>query len=106
MTAEAYPLSWPHGWPRFERWKRKRAIERHGGGQILERAFTGFTALSGPDTRDPFAILGLRPGASREDVQAKFRTLAKDRHPDAGGSDEEFQALQRARDEALRRAAA
>ena len=28
-----------------------RAIERHGGARVLERAFTGFTAVPAPDAR-------------------------------------------------------
>lgn len=80
-----------------------RGLERHGGGQMMERAFAGFAALSAPGARDPFAILGLRPGAQRDDIQAKFRDLARKEHPDAGGTTERFQDLQWARDEALRR---
>jgi hypothetical protein len=84
-----------------------RAIERHGGAQILERAFTGFDALPAPDARDPFALLGLRPGATPEVIQAKFRELARSRHPDTpGGSTAAFQDIQWARDEALRRSGA
>lgn len=84
-----------------------RAIERHGGAQILERAFTGFDALPAPDERDPFALLGLKPSASAADVQAKFRELAKWHHPDsATGSHTAFTDIQWARDEALRRLAA
>jgi hypothetical protein len=78
-----------------------RAIERHGGGQVLERAFEGFAALPAPDAFDPWAVLGLRPGATRDDVEAAFRHQAKKHHPDAGGSHDAFQRLERARREAL-----
>jgi hypothetical protein len=77
-----------------------RAIERHGGGQVLERAFTGFDAL--PPPRSCWQILGLAPGASRDAIEAAYRTLAKKHHPDAGGTDNEFVAITAARDEALR----
>lgn len=79
-----------------------RAIERHGGAQILERAFTGFDALAAPTAFDPWAVLGLRRGASNEEIEAKFRELAKRHHPDAGGTHDEFVKIQRARQEALR----
>jgi hypothetical protein len=83
-----------------------RAIERHGGAQILERAFTGFDALPAPGARDPFAILGLKIGASALDVQSAFRSLSKRHHPDvASCSTIAFQDIQWARDEALKRAA-
>lgn len=80
-----------------------RAIERHGGAQILDRAFAGFTALANPDTFDPWAELGLKPGASAEDINGQFRKLSRDRHPDVtGGDPAPFQRLERARREALR----
>ena len=78
-----------------------RAIERHGGAQILDRAFAGFTALANPDSFDPWAVLGLRPGASRDEIDIAFRNQARKHHPDAGGSTEEFQRIERARREAL-----
>lgn len=79
-----------------------RAIERHGGAQILERAFTGFDALAAPTSFDPWAVLGLKRGASSEEIEAKFREMAKRHHPDAGGTHDEFVRIQRARAEALR----
>jgi hypothetical protein len=78
-----------------------RAIERHGGAQILDRAFAGFTALAAPDVFDPWAVLGLKPGSCRGDIEAAFRSQARKHHPDAGGSTEAFQRIERARREAL-----
>lgn len=79
-----------------------RAIERHGGAQILERAFTGFDALPAPEAFDPWKELGLAPGASREAIEAAFRNLSRNHHPDMpGGSTEAFQRIERARREAL-----
>lgn len=76
-----------------------RAIERHGGGQILERAFTGFDAL--PPPRSCWQILGLQPGASRDEINAAFRELAGEHHPDRGGSHDRMAEISRARDEAI-----
>lgn len=79
-----------------------RGLERHGGGTMMERAFEGFAALPSPDSFDPWAELGLRPGASADEVRAQFRKLSPDRHPDiTGGDPEPFQRLERARREAL-----
>lgn len=78
-----------------------RAIERHGGAQVLERAFEGFVALPAPDAFDPWALLGLRPGASKEAIEEAFRIQARKHHPDAGGRTEDFQRIERARREAL-----
>jgi hypothetical protein len=81
-----------------------RAIERHGGAQILERAFTGFDAL--PPPRSCWDVLGLKPGAGRPDIEAAFRTLAKRHHPDAPTGDaEKFKEIVHAKEEALRHAA-
>jgi DnaJ-like protein len=35
---------------------------------------------------DPYAVLGVQPGASREEVQAAYRAAAKRWHPDRAGS--------------------
>ena len=79
-----------------------RGITRWGASDMLERAFTGFDALAAPTAFDPWAVLGLRRGASNEEIEAKFRELAKRHHPDAGGTHDEFVKIQRARQEALR----
>mmetsp|Transcript_26713 Transcript_26713/g.73168 ORF Transcript_26713/g.73168 Transcript_26713/m.73168 type:complete len:174 (-) Transcript_26713:341-862(-) len=42
---------------------------------------------------DPFAIVGVRPDASVEEVQRAFRKRSRELHPDAGGSVEKFQKL-------------
>lgn len=76
-----------------------RAIDRHGGAEILDRAFTGFTAL--PTPRSCWDILGIRPGSSRAAIDHAWRTKARTAHPDAGGSTSAMAELNRARDEAL-----
>lgn len=75
-----------------------RAIERHGGARILERAFTGFTALAAPDApRSWREILGLRPDArDLAAVRAAYRRLASTAHPDKGGTHEAMSDLNRA----------
>lgn len=79
-----------------------RAIERHGGAAILERAFTGFTALPAPGAaRKWFEVLGVTPSASRDEINAAYRKLASANHPDRGGSAEAMAAVNQARDEGL-----
>lgn len=79
-----------------------RAIERHGGAQILDRAFTGFDALPAPGDewkwRDEFR--GLSPDA----IDRRYRELAALHHPDKGGDDATMAAINRARDDTLREA--
>ena len=65
-----------------------RAIDRHGGAEILDRAFTGFTALPSPE--QPFQILGVSADASMEEIKDAHRRLAMKHHPDRGGSNEEM----------------
>lgn len=88
-----------------------RALERHGGGKMMERAFAGFSALPPPAGHTPkrpwWEVLGYsanpedRALLSVDEVKARFHTLAKRRHPDAGGSDAEMAELNAARDEAI-----
>lgn len=80
-----------------------RAIERHGGAQILERAFTGFTALAAP--KSCWEILGLTPGSGTSLIETRFRELARVHHPDVGGDHGRMAEISAARDEAVRQAA-
>ena len=50
---------------------------------------------------DPWAVLGLRPGAPAEDVARAWRVLAARHHPDAGGDPGTFRRLTAARDDLL-----
>lgn len=68
-----------------------RAIERHGGAQILERAFVGFQALPAPGqtSRTWRDVLGFRAdeGITLSGAKAAYRNKAAAAHPDKGGSD-------------------
>lgn len=44
--------------------------------------------------RDPYDILGVARGASFDEVKAAYRRACKSRHPDMGGSHEDFVELQ------------
>lgn len=80
-----------------------RAIERHGGAEILDRAFTGFTALPGPDAAEHWStVLCVARTASRAEIDTAYRTLRSKHHPDRGGDAEAFQRVQRAYEEATR----
>ena len=81
-----------------------RQLERHGGGAMMERAFAGFAALPAP--KSCWEILGLAPGASATAVEAAFRQLAMEHHPDRGGSNAKMAEINEARDRALKDVAA
>jgi len=79
-----------------------RAIERHGGAQILNRAFKGFTALPSPGgtvARGWREILGIAPDAAVTEamIDERYRKLASIHHPDKGGDTGAFQELGAAR---------
>jgi DnaJ-domain-containing protein 1 len=50
------------------------------------------------DRAEAYQILGLQPGASREDIQAAYRRLIQRVHPDHGGSSYLAARLNQARD--------
>lgn len=82
-----------------------RAIERHGGAVILERAFTGFTALPAPaasTARDWWVVLLVSQNASSDMIRAGYRNLRSTYHPDKpGGSADRFDEVQKAYDQAV-----
>lgn len=82
-----------------------RAIERHGGAAILDRAFTGFTALPPPIVagmaRPWWEVLSVPRDAPKATIQAAYRRLASEAHPDKGGTAERMAEINRARDEGL-----
>lgn len=49
-----------------------------------------------------FGLLGLKPGAPRDEVKRAFNTLAKKHHPDLGGDAEIFQAMRAAHDRIMK----
>lgn len=78
-----------------------RAIERHGGAEILDRAFTGFAALPAP--LDWRAVLGFDPGSTptRDMVQLAYRRRAFLLHPDKGGTADDMADINAARAAAM-----
>jgi hypothetical protein len=88
-----------------------RGIERHGGGYMMERAFSAFAELPAPGApvKRPWReVFGFAPDAvaSRDLIEAGYRMIAKQRHPDApGGSHDAMAELNAARDAALREVA-
>ena len=67
-------------------------LDRHSGADWREQAQAAHRATdsgkeSGTmDSMEAYQILGLQPGASREEVQAAYRRLIQRVHPDHGGS--------------------
>lgn len=80
-----------------------RAIERYGVGTI-EQALAGYKALPADSAANwRVALFGANPPSpiTLSAVEAAYRQLAKEKHPDLGGSDDAMAWLNRARDYAL-----
>lgn len=79
-----------------------RAIDRHGGSLMLDRAFEGFTAI-GTGPRHWRDVFGYPHDAIvvKMALEARFRMLARERHPDHGGSDAMMAELNTAKAAAL-----
>lgn len=79
-----------------------RSIERHGVASLKEM-FSGFAAISAqPGQRAWWAVLGLSASATTSEINEAYRRLARERHPDQGGTDSAMAELNAARDEAIR----
>jgi hypothetical protein len=74
-----------------------RTLERHGSG-LMERAFTGFTALPPPMTGEApwYETLRVPADVPPEVVKAAYQRLRKETHPDHGGDASQFSAVCRA----------
>lgn len=98
LAIDRYDLAQDNIWALVRTIDALRQIEREGGPSILSKAMEGFAALPAPC---PFKSMGLDQSADAQQVEAKFKDLAKSAHPDAGGSSEDFTRLQATRDLAL-----
>ena len=74
-----------------------RAIKRHGGAEILDRAFTGFVALPAPEQW--WQVLGVAESATGEEIDTAWRRLAARHHPDRGGDNAQMARINAARDQ-------
>lgn len=82
----------------------RRVELRHGTLALVRATFTGFAALPAPSTKRHWREV-MAPADSlrtRAEVDARYKALARMRHPDHGGSDAMMSELNRARDEALK----
>lgn len=86
----------------------RRTELRHGTLALVRATFQGFLALPAPPgqgVRRPWRdVLGFASDAriSTNDINARYRSLASERHPDKGGTDAAMAELNQARDDALK----
>lgn len=79
-----------------------RGIERWGSSQMVDQAFSGFTALPSNQERQWWDILQVNRAATRATIELNYKRLAQDYHPDRGGSSNKMAELNTARDQALK----
>lgn len=75
-----------------------RAVDRYGVGS-MEQAFAGYTALPA-SPHDWWIVLQVSQDATTAQVDDAYRRLARQSHPDVGGSHDLMARLNAARDEA------
>lgn len=65
--------------------QQMRLNEARGIGDTMREAY--LMLAPPPKTRDPYEILGVRPDSPEAVIEASFRALAKEYHPDGGHGD-------------------
>lgn len=78
-----------------------RMLDARGLAQTAQSAYMQLAAPKAE--RDPYEVLGLRPGATAEEINGIWRIKSRSAHPDAGGSNEAMAELNAARDALLAR---
>lgn len=74
-----------------------RGIARWGTGDMLEAAFTGFTALPAPGApREWWEVLGVQRNAQPQEIVDAYRRLRSQHHPDRGGEAARFDEVEQA----------
>jgi len=104
FACDKYRRTWENVYAIAKTVEAIRGIERWGASDMMERAFRGFSALPERSSQAWREDLGFSADqrVTVEEVQAKFRTLAHEHHPDKGGDPEKFRSLCLARENALR----
>lgn len=77
-----------------------RAIERWGAAELMDRAFTGFSALPAKATSAWRDVLEVSELATMAEIDSAFKRLAVLHHPDRGGDSSLFQSAVQAREDA------
>lgn len=98
MCCDNYVSVWENIYALGKSIKAIRSMERWGVSEFLERSFTGFTALPENNKQSTcWEILGFeRATKDKGLIRDSYILLAKQRHPDVGGSTVTFQELQEA----------
>ena len=92
FTRRQYEHKRPHFWERYEHKKPKeKEGERHE--QKRQEREEKLKQESTIDLSKYYKILGLKPGATKEKIKARFRELTLKYHSDRGGSDDKLKEV-------------
>ncbi|MBT2326058.1 J domain-containing protein [Variovorax paradoxus] len=80
----------------------RRVELRHGTLALVRATFQGFKALPKPAGTDWWHVLGVKSTATAVEIDAAYKRLASQHHPDKGGSTEKMSAINAAREAALK----
>jgi hypothetical protein len=80
----------------------RRVELRHGTLALVRATFTGFAALPAPAGSNWWDVLSLPRDADAAAINAAWRRLSSQHHPDRGGSAEQMALINTARDAALK----
>lgn len=75
-----------------------RMNEVRGLGEVMASAYL---QIGAPKGKPGWEVLGIRSHATETEIKQAWIRLAREKHPDAGGTDAEMAALTKARDEML-----
>jgi hypothetical protein len=107
MCCDTYDKIWENVYALGKAIEAIRAIDRYGVSEFMERAFTGFRELPAGDYVESksvscYDILGIEKNATEAEIKAAFFAKAKEAHPDKGGTPDQFDRLNKAKEEALK----
>lgn len=79
-----------------------RGMDRWGVSEFIDRAFAGFKALPETVEQNWWQVLGISPDSDPETIKQAYRNMSKVHHPDAGGSAEMFDRVNKAYQQAFK----
>ena len=81
----------------------RRVELRHGTLALVRASMRGFQALPAPGSASWWSVLQVEASAAPEQIEAAFKRLARERHPDRpGGSHDMMADLNRAREQGMK----
>lgn len=103
----AIQLTLDRMWRTSEEWKVETTMGHIGilsflqGFRIPERVSKFLELAAKVEKQKPHEILGLPADALDDEINKRYREIAKEHHPDVGGDEDYFKSVTQARDEML-----